>query len=83
MLSVIASEPLKVNNQDRRHVVNLDLFHSLFVGDTSVAIPGVCLRKVLWFVELSEAVLYAHIFGPVLHFMLTFEIRVFVLDEAV
>ena len=72
LLGVIASEPLKVNNQDRWHVVNLNLFHGLFVSDTSVAIPSVCLRKILWFVELSEAILNANILGPVLHFMFSF-----------
>ena len=83
LFSVVTSEPLEVDNQDRRYVVYLNLFHSLFVGNTSVAIPGICLRKVLRLVELSEAVLNAHVLRPVLHLVFTLIVGVFVLDKAV
>lgn len=83
MFSVVTSEPLEIYYQDRRYVIYLNLFHSLFVGNTSVAIPGVRLRKVLRLVELSEAVLNTHVLRPVLHLVFTLIVGVFVLDEAV
>ena len=83
LFSVVTSEPLEVDNQDRRYVVYLNLFHSLFVGNTSVTIPSICLRKVLRLVELSEAVLNAHVLRPVLHLVFTLIVGVFILDEAV
>jgi len=83
LFSVVTSEPLEVNNQDRWYVVYLNLFHGLFVGNTSVAIPGICLRKVLRFVELSKAVLYTHVLRPVLHLVFTLIVGVLVSDEAI
>lgn len=62
LLGVVAPEALQVDQQDWRHIVNLNLLHRLLMGDTLVAIPGVCLGQVLRFVELTETVLNAHIF---------------------
>jgi len=56
LLSVIASESFKVDNQNWRHVVQLDLLHSLFVLHAFVAVPSVRLAKIFWLVKLPETV---------------------------
>ena len=43
LLGVIASEAFQIDNQDRRHVVNLDFLQGLLVVYASIAIPGIGL----------------------------------------
>ena len=82
-LCVVSAKPLKVDNQDRRHVVNLYLFHGLLMSDAPVAVPSVSLREVFRLVKLSKAVLYAHVLSAVFRLVLAFEIGVFVFDESI
>jgi len=59
-------ESLQIDNQDRWHIVHLDLLYSLLVVHTSIAIPCVCLRKLLWPIELPEAVIDTDTFAKFL-----------------
>lgn len=60
LLCVVSSEPLQIDHQYRRHIKHLDLLHCLLVRNALVAVPRVCLRKILRLVKLSEAVLYRY-----------------------
>ncbi len=61
LLSVIASESFEVDDQNWWDVVELNLLHGLFVLNTLVAVPGICLAEVFRLVELAEAVVYADV----------------------
>ena len=86
MLCVTASEALEVDDEDGRHVVDLDLLHGLLVVKAPVTVPGVRLRQLLWSVELSEAVVNADAFGEFLTWVgLTqpLKLAIFVVDEPI
>ena len=53
------------------------------MSDTSITVPGVSLREILWFVELSKAVLDAHVFRAIFYLVLVLKIGIFVLNESV
>ena len=61
LLSVIASKSFEVDNQNWWNVVELNLLHGLLVLNTFVAIPGVCLAEVFWFVKLAKAIMNADV----------------------
>ena len=54
---MVASEPLQCNDQYRRDVVNLYLFNSLFMIQTSITVPSIRLRQFFRSVELSKAII--------------------------
>ena len=70
LLRIVASKPFKVYYQNRRHIVHLNFFHRLLVRHTSIAVPSVLLREILWLVELSETILDAHVLRAVFNFVL-------------
>ena len=63
LLGLVATEALQVDDEDRWHVVDLDLLDGLLVVHASVAIPCVRLGELLWPIELPEAIVYADPFS--------------------
>ena len=62
LFCVIATEPLQVDDQDGRDVVDLDFFDGLLMVEAAIAVPGIRLGEFLWPVELPEAVVDADSF---------------------
>ena len=63
LLRLVATEALQVDDEDRWHVVDLDLLDGLLVVHASVAVPCVRLGELLWPIELPEAIVYADPFS--------------------
>ena len=71
LLCMVATEPLQIDDQDGRDVVDLDFLHCLLVVEASVAVPGIRLGQLFWPIELPEAVINADALGQ----LLTLQVR--------
>ena len=56
---MITTESLQVDDENRRHIVDLNLLDRLLMVDTTIAVPSIRLRQLLWSIELPEAVVDA------------------------
>lgn len=60
LLLLHALEPFQIDNQNRRSLEDLNLFHSMLMHFTSTAEPSVLVRELLRCHKLSETVINSY-----------------------
>ena len=79
LLSIIATEPFQIYQQNWWHIINLYFFHCLFMRNAFVTVPRIGLRQILRLVELSETVLDTNILSCFVDITCTSKLWVFIL----